>query len=329
MILPPHGHGAAYDPELAALMGTGSVDGHSLLPGDIPRLRELTGSWRPSAAELAHGGTVHADERVLAGVPTHPDLPALLLWPTSVAYRPRPALLHLHGGGFVSGHRYSASLGLAGWVDQLGIVVCSLDYRLAPEHPYPAALDDARAALEWLFTYASDLGLDPGRIGVFGTSAGAGLAAALCLRARDDGGPVPSFAILQDPMLDDRLELPSTFEHMGEGVWDRESTITCWDAYLRGWRSVVPAYASPGRAADDPGALSGLPPTFLDVGTADLFRDETFAYAQALIRDGVPTELHVWPGGWHGFSEMAPDTRLARLANETRTRFLRRMLYDA
>lgn len=319
----------AYDPELATRVGSGAVDGHSLYPADIPRLRALNALWHPSADELSQGGAVWPESRVVPGRGGAPSIPVLILWPTSPWTGPRAAVLACHGGGMVTGDAFSGSPMLARWVAELGLVVVSPDYRLAPEHPYPAALEDVLTVLDWLHREAGGLGLDRARVGLFGISAGAGLAAAAALRSRDEGSPPPAFQVLQDAMLDDRQHRPSTYEHIGSGVWDRQSNTTSWDAYLGQGAAGgpdVPWYAAPGRAADDSASLVGLPPTYLDVGSADLFRDDVLAYGTALAEAGVPTELHLWPGGWHGFSEMAADTRLGRLANETRTRFLARAL---
>lgn len=326
--------GPPYDPELAGRVGAGAVDGHSLRPTDIARLREL-GAQGLSLDDLALGGAVWPERRSVPGGPGAPEVPVLVLWPRTPWEGPRPAVLACHGGGLVTGDETSGAPGLARWVAHLGIVAVSVGYRLAPEHRYPVALDDVMAVLAWLHREAAALGLDPGRLGIHGISAGGGLAAAATLRARDERLPGPSFQVLQDAMLDDRHHRPSTYEHLGSGVWDRESSVTAWAAYLgpgddtRGAdgpcdRRDVPVYAAPGRAADEPATLAGLPPTYLDVGAADLFRDDVLAFGAALTQGGVPTELHLWPGGWHGFSEMAADSRLGRLANAAREEFVAR-----
>lgn len=317
-----------YDPELAPLVGAGAVDGHPLRAEDVWRLRALNAMWRPSEVDLSQGGAVCAEQRVVPGRREAPSIPVLILWPTAAWTGPRPVVLACHGGGMVTGDAFSGSPGLARWVAQLGIVAISPDYRLSPENPYPAALDDAMTVLAWLHDQAGPLGIDPARLGVFGISAGACLAAAASLRARDEGVPGPAFQILQDAMLDDRAHRPSAYEHPEGGAWDRASNTTAWHAYLgeAAGGAEVSVYAAPGRAADDHELLAGLPPTYLDVGSADLFRDDVMAYGSALLQAGVPTELHVWPGGWHGFAEMAADTRLGRLANETRTSYLARAI---
>lgn len=318
-----------YDPELAQCVGAGAVDGHPVHPEDIPRLRALNAMWQPSADELGQGGAVWPEPRVVPGRGGTPSIPVLILWPTAPWTGPRPAILACHGGGMVTGDAFCGSPGLAQWVAALGVVAVSPDYRLAPENPYPAALDDVMAVLAWLHQEAGGLGIDADRIGLFGISAGACLAVGAALRARDEGLPGPAFQVLQDAMLDDRQHRPSAYEHPDTGVWDRRSNTTAWDSYLGPGVAGGPAvscHAAPGRAADDPALLAGLPPTYLDVGSADLFRDDVLAYGGALAQAGVDVEMHLWPGGWHGFSEMAPHTRLGRLANDTRTAYVARRI---
>jgi acetyl esterase/lipase len=175
----------------------------------------------------------------------------------------------------------------------LGVVVASVDYRLAPEHPYPAGLDDCYATLTWL---SSQDGIDPSRIAVFGNSAGGGLSAALALRARDNGGPALCFQFLGIPDLDDRMETPSMRDYVDTPMWNRPSAELSWEWYLGEDRSDVPPYASPGRATD----LAGLPPTYVSVAQFDPLRDEGIAYAQRLAHADVPVELHMYAGTFHG-----------------------------
>jgi acetyl esterase/lipase len=211
-------------------------------------------------------------------------------------------------------------------VDELDCIVVSVDYRLAPEHPYPAPVDDCFAGLEWVAENASEVGADASRLAVGGPSAGGGLSAAVALRARDEDGPELCYQLLIYPMLDDRNTSPSSQQITDIGIWDRDMNIRAWEAYLgeRSGSEDLPPYAAPGRVAD----LSGLPPAFLDVGTHDAFRDETLSYATRLSEGGVETELHLYPGGFHGYDVFAPDSHLAQRTWSTRFDALRRMFAD-
>lgn len=222
---------------------------------------------------------------------------------------PRPTLLWIHGGGYVLGSPEMNDADCAEWAGELGIVVASVDYRLAPEHPYPIPLEDAYAALRWLAQTAEDRE----RLAIGGGSAGGGLAAALALLARDRGEVRPAFQLLIYPMLDDRGITPSSQAITDRRlIWTRALNHIGWRAYLGrepGGRD-IPPYAAPARAQD----LTGLPPAYVMVGTADPFRDEDIAYAQRLMEAGVLTELHVWPGAFHGFEGLVPEAWLSRRA---------------
>lgn len=194
-------------------------------------------------------------------------------------------------------------------VDELGVVVVTVEYRLAPEHPFPAPVEDCYAALTWMATNAAELGIDPERVGVAGASAGGGLAAAVALLARDRGGPTLCFQLLDVPELDDRLDTPSMLAYHDAPQWDRPSAIFSWRSYLGvepGSPHVSP-YAAPARAE----SLSGLPPTFVAVCQFDPLRDEGITYAQRLMHADIPTELHHYPGTFHGVTmiEHAAVTR--------------------
>ena len=212
---------------------------------------------------------------------------------------------------------------MLGWMEQIDIVVVSVEYRLAPEHPHPAPVEDCyagrRGPLPMLANWTSSA-----RLIIAGASAGGGLAAATALLARDRGGPALAHQILMCPMLDDRVATRSSHECDGTGSWARASNIAAWDALLGAARGQpgVPPYAAPARAED----LTGLPPAFIDVGTAEIFRDEDIEYATRLLRAGVPVELHVWPGGVHGFDVHVPQARLSRACREARIAYLRRVL---
>jgi acetyl esterase/lipase len=221
-----------------------------------------------------------------------------------------PALFWMHGGGTVIGNRYMDDARVGEWCRSLCCVCVSVEYRLAPEAPYPAAIDDCDNGLHYIFDHAAELGINPGRIGLAGRSAGGGLAAALALRWRNRRDDRVAFQYLEYPMLDDRTDWPSS-QLDGLPVWSRESNAFGWRAYLgeHYGSDHVPPDAAPGRASE----LAGLPPTFITVGTADCLRDEAIDFAARLCRANVPTELHVYAGAVHGF-DMFADCAVVRCA---------------
>jgi acetyl esterase/lipase len=248
-------------------------------------------------------------------------------------YRPKPAgaagalpvpgVLFIHGGGFIIGSVEAEHIGAALVAADAGAVVVSVDYRLAPEHPYPAALHDCYAALAYLHDEAAALGVDPARVAVAGASAGGGLAAAVALLARDLGGPPLCFQMLQIPELDDRLETPSMRRFVDSPLWNRPLAVESWTAYLGGlWGSPdVPAYAAPSRATD----LAGLPPAYISTAENDPLRDEGIAYASGLLQAGVSVELHQFPGTFHG-SALVTTAAVSRRAQHEAALVLRRAL---
>lgn len=238
----------------------------------------------------------------------------------------RPTVLFLHSGGLMFGDRFSGLDRVIEWVERWGIVLVTIEYRLAPEFPDPYPRDDCYAALEWLASDADRLGIDRDRLMVAGASAGGGLAAGVALAARDRGGPAIRAQLLDYPMLDDRGATPSTADFDGVGVWDRVSNETGWQALLgAAYRTeAVSVYAAPARATD----LTGLPPAFIDVGSAEIFRDEAVDYAAKLWRAGGSAELHVWPGGFHAFDIFAPHAALSRGMIATRDAWVARVLLD-
>lgn len=221
-----------------------------------------------------------------------------------------PVLVWMHGGGMVIGNRHMDDARLIEWCRGLGCVCVSVEYRLAPEAPYPAPLDDCETGLRFVVEHAHDLRIDRQRIGIGGRSAGGALAAGLALRWRDNAHAPLAFQYLEYPMLDDRGLTPSS-QLEGLPIWTRESNAFGWHSYLgaRCGGDDVPADAAPARATE----FSGLPPTFIGVGTADCLRDESIDFAARLCRAAVPTELHVYAGAVHGF-DMFADTAVARTA---------------
>jgi acetyl esterase/lipase len=320
-----------FDPELSVAMA--ALPAWLLRPlraEDIPAQRELWAQRSPASDDaLRRDGAVELEERQIPGPAGAPDLSVLILRPArgqggqdgrDGQGRALPGVYHTHGGGMVMGTNRSEDLAL--WVDEVGVVAVSVEYRLAPEHPHPAPVEDCYAGLVWTGEHCDELGIDPSRLIIAGASAGGGLAAGTALMARDRGGPALSHQMLICPMLDDRGITPSSQELDGEGIWDRTSNLTGWTALLgdaRGGPDVSP-YAAPARAQD----LTGLPATFIDVGSVETFRDEDIEYAARLSRAGVSVEFHLWPGGFHGFDGLAPQTALAQAARATRLGYLRR-----
>ena len=233
-----------------------------------------------------------------------------------------PCYYSIHGGGYVLGSYAMDDPRFDAWCPMLGIVGVSVEYRLAPETRYPGPLEDCYRGLKWTFDHAEELGIDRHRIGIGGISAGGGLAAALALLVRDRGEMELAFQLLDCPMLDDRIDTPSS-TRAGLPVWSRDSNEFGWRSYLGELfgRDDVPYTAAPARADD----LSGLPPAFVSVGTVDGFHDEDVLYALRLNQAGVPTELHVYPGASHGY-QFAMGSAIAQQSNRDIVDWLTRQL---
>jgi acetyl esterase len=274
--------------------------------GDIDNERAQLAAFA-AAAPPPDYGTVEAQDRTIPGPDGAPEIPVRILSAGGDATG-RPGVLDIHGGGFAVGMPAmdeGLNVAIAG---TLNAVVVSVDYRLAPEHAYPAASDDCFAALQWFAANASDLGVDPARIAVVGDSAGGNLAASTCLRARDAGGPAVAFQALLEPELDDRLQSGSmTGLGQESAIWNLSNAQHSWRYYLAGQEPTP--YAAPARMAD----LSGLPPTYLTVNELDPLRDEGLDYALRLLAAGVPTEIHCWPQVCHGFG-LFPDLEVTQRA---------------
>lgn len=256
------------------------------------------------------------------------EITVSILRPSNLT-RPAGGMVMLHGGGMVMGDRltsYSA-FGLVECVARLGLVLISPEYALAPERPFPAGVEDCVTAWQW-GTTASQLGVDPGRWILAGISGGGGLAAAASLMIRDRRAVPPLAQLLICPMLDDRTTPGSktqfSYDSGFGGVWPTESNSFCWDCVLGAGHEdrELSEYAAPSRSTN----LSGLPPTYIEVGSADIFRDESVAFATQLWADGVAAELHVWQGGPHGFEASAPEAALSISARAARESWLERTL---
>jgi acetyl esterase/lipase len=230
--------------------------------------------------------------------------------------------VYFHGGAFVLGQVEVFDSACAGFATEVDMVVVSVDYRLAPEDPYPAAVDDCYAALEWVVANAEELGVDPDAVAVGGVSAGGALAAAISLLARDRGGPALAFQLLVNPVLDDRLDTASVRACTDTPLWNSHHAATMWDLYLGASRRHVSPYAAPARATD----LAGLPPAYVLTSEFDPLRDEGITYAFRMLEAGVPVELHNVAGVFHGFD--AFPTAISRLAMAEQHRALRRALHE-
>jgi acetyl esterase/lipase len=261
---------------------------HTVGPRSLPLIRVLsglTGRRRPPS-----------DVEV---IPLESGMGVRLFRPAGVP-EPAPALLWIHGGGYVMGSAQQDDALCRRLCRKLGITVASVEYRLAPEHPYPTPLEDCYSALTWL---AGLPAVDPGRVAIGGASAGGGLAAALALLARDRGDIAPAFQLLVYPMLDDRSSEAATNPNIR--LWSPRSNQFGWTAYLG---NADPQVAVPARRED----LSGLPPAWIGVGSNDLFHDEDLAYAERLKNAGVPCEVEVVPGAFHGFNLVVPKAQVSQ-----------------
>lgn len=290
----------------------------------IPMLRKKAEEMSMTDDQLRQGGKVDFEERQVPGPQGAPEIGLLICRPSGSNQQLLPCLYYMHGGGMITGNKRSTIQFLADWIISFNVVFVSVEYRLAPEHPDPAPSEDCYAGLVWISEHAQELGIDASQITVSGTSAGAGLAAAIALMARDRNGPKIQGQLLHCPMLDDRDRTVSTQQYDGIGIWDRQSNIVGWTALLgdqKGKPNVSP-YAAPSRAQD----LSNLPPAYISVSSAEVFRDEDIDYAQRIWQAGGIAELHVWPGGYHGFNLFGLKTTLSKQAIEASANWYRRLL---
>jgi acetyl esterase/lipase len=297
------------DPELRAPLA--SLSSAALEISELPRVRaEIEASVRALRSRPSDPA-LQRSEQLVPGPPDAPELRVQLFRPVD-AVGPLPALLWIHGGGFVAGTP-DWDFPLEAIAKALPALVVAVDYRLAPETKFPGAIEDCHAALQWLHDEAQALGVDRSRIAIGGVSAGGCLAAALTLLARDRGSVPICFQLLLQPKLDDRTCLLAQRSHPGAGefVWTAANNAFSWSCMLEDapGSDVVSQYAAPARAE----SFEGLPPCFLSVGTLDLFLHEDIEYGRHLVHAGVPVELHVYPGAYHGFQLIAPTSRLARM----------------
>lgn len=275
-------------------------------------------------ADIDTSGIDITDQRI-PGPQGEPDVGVRIYRPTDVGNG--PGLLYIHGGGFAVGDLDTEHAGALAMARDLGITVVSVDYRLAPEHPYPAPLEDCYAALQYMHNHSGELQLDPARIAISGQSAGGGLAAGLSLLSKQRGGPAICFQFLGIPELDDRLQTVSMQKFDDTPMWSRPNAEYSWDYYLgdryqRG-QTDIPITAAPARATHSD--LQGLPPTLITTMEFDPLRDEGIEFALKLLQSGVKVELHNYPGTFHG-SSMLPHAAISQQENNDVRSALRRAL---
>lgn len=311
------------DPELApTLHGFLAALGGGMNLNDLAPLRAAMAAGAKTGLPELEG--VAVEDRRVPGPAGAPEVRVRI-------YRPQaqdgvlPALLWIHGGGYVLGNVEQDDAHARNVVTTVNCVVVSVDYRLAPEHPFPAPVEDCYAALQWLAANAAELRVDPARIAIGGASAGGGLAAGLALLTRDRGEVKPVLQLLVYPMIDDCNVEPAGAALADTLLWSRESNRIGWRCYLGrepGGDGVSP-YAAAFRAQE----LAGLPPAYIGVGELDLFLDENIEYARRLLRAGVAADLHVYPGAYHGFEGLAPSADVSRRFIRDRNHVLKRALH--
>ena len=302
----------------------------TLMPGGFNRIPDIAARREAVAGLLAAmsagqpmNANVTHEDHVAPGHNGAPDVRVRVYTPTNFSDGKRgklPGLIYIHGGGMVLGSIEGEETNALALCEKLGIVVASLDYRKSPENPYPAAPDDCYAGASWVFANAAKLGIDAHNIGIYGASAGGGLAIAVALMARDLSGPRLKYMMPIYPMIDDRNVTHSSREVTEVGIWDRAGNLEAWECYLGG--KPADQYAAPTRATD----LRNLPPTFIDVGQVDMFRDENFDFAMRLNQAGVPCEFHVNPGAFHASETFAPEADLSKRIWAARYEALRRFI---
>lgn len=315
-----------YDPELVAALQAFPVE--DIIAWDnLLATRELAAQmFEALAASSPASSYVVKENRLVPGPQGAPEVPVRVYRPAD-STGTLPGLLWIHGGGYVLGSIQQDDLMMQHIVEAVGCLVVSVEYRLAPENPFPAPVDDCYAALKWMAAHAAELGVDPARLAVGGASAGGGLAAGLVLLACDRGEVPVAFQLLIYPMIDDRDTTASSEAFADAPIWNRQANQNGWRAYVGdavGGADVSP-YAAAARAAD----LSKLPPTYIAVGSSEVFLDEDVEYARRLAHAGVPVELHVYPRAFHGWDAFAPTSAVAQRFVADRDQALKRALYSA
>ncbi|WP_226345537.1 alpha/beta hydrolase [Agilicoccus flavus] len=314
-----------FDPELAPALGPIREVIPALSAETLPQMRAQSWDDMPGMEplDMTAGGAVEVEELTVPGLQGEPDVTLLVLRPRR-GEGPWPCIYNTHGGGMVVGDRTVEVKTYLPYVAEGLAVLVSVEYRLAPEHPDPAPVEDCYAGLVWTAENAERLSIDPDRLLIAGISAGGGLAAGTALLARDRGFPTRTHQVLSCPMLDDRFETPSSRMLDRQGTWDRNDNMFGWTSLLGERRGGpdVSIYAAPARATD----LAGLPKTYIDTGNAETFRDEATDYARKLSQAGVSVDFHMWGGGFHGFDGMVPHAAVSQASLWVRDNFIRRAL---
>jgi acetyl esterase/lipase len=308
-----------FDPEIATALAPMAQSGFtSPAVGDIAGRRAM---WEPIIGAASTAQPIPDGVRTSEYYATAEDGAQIKMrWYVKDGATLGSAVLFFHGGGYIFGHIDLFDGPVSRYVSASGVPFLSVEYRRAPEHPFPTPVEDAYAALRWINEHAAELGVDPDRIGVMGDSAGGGMAAALTILARERGGPKITRQILLMPMLDDRTRTPDP-QIASNVLWSYDDSATAWPALLgeQAGGPEVPPTAAPARLED----ATGLPPAYIEVGQIDVFRDEDLAYATKLSRAGVPVEFHLHPGAPHEFDSIAFDSDVARRAIADRVRVLK------
>jgi acetyl esterase/lipase len=309
------------DPEVAAAL---APMGEAMAATTPPAVSDIAGRrtmWEPILAAASTALPIPADVTTRdIEIPTDDGATITARWYVKDGAPSGPAALFFHGGGYIFGHIDQFDGPVSRYASASGVSMLSVEYRRAPEHPYPTPLEDAYAALRWLHDHAAELDVDPERIGVMGDSAGGGMAAALTILTRERGGPKIARQILLMPMLDDRTTTPDPLIEPFL-IWSYDDSRTAWPALLgeAAGGDHVPATAAPARLED----AADLPPAYIEVGQLDVFRDEDTAYATKLSRAGVEVEFHLRRGVPHEFDSIAPHSDVARRAIADRVRALK------
>jgi acetyl esterase/lipase len=295
--------------------------GFNSIPDIVERRAFVRQLLQTMTADLPPNDRVVSEDRTIPGPAGAPDVTVRIYTPADATGVVLPGILYIHGGGMIIGDLDGEHLRAEMLCEVVNAVVVSTDYRKAPEDSHPAQVEDCYAALTWTADHASELNIDLDRLAVYGGSAGGNLAIATTLMARDKAGPSIAYLMAPYPMLDDRHATASSHGITEVGIWDREGNVEAWQWFL-GDRD-ADGYAAPARAE----SLAGLPPTFMDVGELDLFRDEDIAFAARLLQAGVPTEFHVYPGAYHASEVFAPEAELSQRIWAARISALTRALH--